>query len=171
MSADLGATWSFASTNGSLSGVTVGSNGRAFTVATAASSPTSGTIYASSFNLGAGVTPFSRWQVGGRPAWICHTFFTSRHPKSCQDITPAGLQATPFNDVSTHGGRYVIVVGNAGVIYRSANGGATWTGAVSGTSGDLNCVSMGSSLVGIAGGAYGTLIKVRVRCHPLGPPI
>ena len=72
VSADLGNTWSYTTTNGSLSGVTVGrNNGRAFVVATATRSAASGTIYASSFYLGPGVAPFSRWQVTRRDtnAW------------------------------------------------------------------------------------------------------
>ena len=118
----------------------MGTNGRAFAVATASSSPISGTIYSAVSWPGSGKRPFSVWY----------------------DVSPVvGSQALAFLDVTTFDGRYVIVVGYAGLIYRSQNAGVSWTSAVSGSTGDLYAVSSGSPLVAMAGGTYGTLLKTK----------
>lgn len=60
---------------------------------------------------------------------------------------------------STINGLDVIVVGESGNVFYSANGGTSWTSATSGTTSDIQCIAHVSNSVALIGGLGGYLAK------------
>ena len=69
------------------------------------------------------------------------------------------LFAQGFNSVTTPDGTNIVAVGNTGNLYRSANGGVTWTGGVNGALHQNSVVSLGNDvwIAANSGTVYKTL--------------
>ena len=132
VSNDQGVTWAtHYNTPCSFGGVAIGSNGQAFVVG--GSSQYFKYIYTAS--AGAAFAS-SNW-----------TEVSPQNPYVYSNVTGQ------FNAVTTHDGVHIIAVGNAGLVYYSANKGVSWAPTSSSLwdIGDLYCVSAGSPLVAFAG--------------------
>ncbi|MDP4237261.1 MAG: YCF48-related protein [Bacteroidota bacterium] len=71
---------------------------------------------------------------------------------------PNGNSTAEFSGISFPDSLHGTVVGNAGLIYHTANGGETWTKQESGVTTDLNAVNFVDSLTGTAVGSDGVIL-------------